>query len=381
MTHTSILRRLRSYQRRIRQARMVARAIKSKHHPILAHIIPMRRCNLSCAYCNEYDKVSDPVPTAEMLRRVEILAGMGTGIITISGGEPLLHPELDEIIRGIRSQGAIATIITNGYLLTPERIRKLNRAGLEHLQISIDNVMPDEVSKKSLKVLDRKLQWLAEFAEFDVNINSVLGGGMEHPEDALTITRRAIELGFDTSVGIIHDHDGQLDPLQEKERAVYDQILKERKPALFTFAYDNLFHKNLALGQPNDWQCRAGSRYLYVCEQGLVHYCSQQRGYPAIPLEKYTQADRDREYSTKKPCAPFCTVSCVHRVAMLDLVRNEPRVALTRFFPPATPGGPPELPGGIQVLTKIFLPPLAGGPPSPVQKIVGGAAMKIFGVK
>jgi MoaA/NifB/PqqE/SkfB family radical SAM enzyme len=381
MTHTSILRRLRSYQRRIRQARMVARAIKSKHHPILAHIIPMRRCNLSCAYCNEYDKVSDPVPTAEMLRRVEILAGMGTGIITISGGEPLLHPELDEIIRGIRSHGAIATIITNGYLLTPERIRKLNRAGLEHLQISIDNVMPDEVSKKSLKVLDRKLQWLAEFAEFDVNINSVLGGGMEHPEDALTITRRAIELGFDTSVGIIHDHDGQLDPLQEKERAVYDQILKERKPALFTFAYDNLFHKNLALGQPNDWQCRAGSRYLYVCEQGLVHYCSQQRGYPAIPLEKYTQADRDREYSTKKPCAPFCTVSCVHRVAMLDLVRNEPRVALTRFFPPATPGGPPELPGGIQVLTKIFLPPLAGGPPSPVQKIVGGAAMKIFGVK
>ena len=74
-------------------------AIKSKHHPILAHIIPMRRCNLSCAYCNEYDKVSDPVPTAEMLRRIGYLAGMGTGIITVSGGEPLLHPDLDEIIQ------------------------------------------------------------------------------------------------------------------------------------------------------------------------------------------------------------------------------------------------------------------------------------------
>ena len=88
MTLTPVVRRLRSYQRRIRQARMVAKAIKSKHHPILAHIIPMRRCNLSCAYCNEYDKVSDPVPTAEMLRRIELLAGLGTGIITISGGEP-----------------------------------------------------------------------------------------------------------------------------------------------------------------------------------------------------------------------------------------------------------------------------------------------------
>jgi MoaA/NifB/PqqE/SkfB family radical SAM enzyme len=381
MTFTPVVRRFRSYQRTIRQSRMVARAIKSKHHPILAHIIPMRRCNLSCAYCNEYDKVSDPVPTAEMLRRIELLAGMGTGIITISGGEPLLHPDLDEIIRAIRRHGAIATIITNGYLLTPERIQRLNRAGLEHLQISIDNVMPDEVSKKSLKVLDRKLQWLAQYAEFDININSVLGGGMAHPEDALTITRRAQELGFETTVGIIHDHDGQLDPLKENERAVYDQILKERKPALFAFAYDNLFHKNLALGQPNDWQCRAGSRYLYICEQGLVHYCSQQRGYPAIPLEKYTQADLDREYSTKKPCAPFCTVSCVHRVAMLDLMRNQPREALTRFFPPATPGGPAQLPAGIQVLTTIFLPPANGQPQSPARKMVAGAAMKIFGVK
>jgi MoaA/NifB/PqqE/SkfB family radical SAM enzyme len=316
-----------------------------------------------------------------MLRRVEMLARLGTSIITISGGEPLLHPELDEIIRGIRRRGAIATIITNGYLLTPERIHRLNRAGLEHLQISIDNVNPDDISKKSLKVLDRKLQWLAEHALFDVNINSVLGGGMAHPEDALTITRRALELGFETTVGVIHDHDGQLKPLKEKERAVYEQILSERKPGMFAFAYDNLFHKNLVLGQANDWQCRAGSRYLYICEQGLVHYCSQQRGYPGIPLEKYTQADLDREYATVKPCAPFCTVSCVHRVAMLDLMRNQPREALTRFFPPATEGGPAQLPAGVQVLTTIFLPPADGKPQGAAQKMVAGAAMKIFGVK
>src|SRR5271169_720142 len=196
MTLTPVTRKLRSYQRRVRQSRMAARAIKSKHHPILAHIIPMRRCNLSCAYCNEYDKVSDPVPTAEVLRRIDKLAALGTSIITISGGEPLRHPDLDEIIRAIRSHRAIATIITNGYLLTPERIQRLNRAGLEHLQISINNVMPDDVSKKSLKVLDRKLCLLAEHAEFHVNINSVVGGGIRHPQDAPVIGRRAIALGF-----------------------------------------------------------------------------------------------------------------------------------------------------------------------------------------
>lgn len=375
------VRNLRSFERRFRQTRMIARAIKSRQHPILAHIIPIRRCNLSCTYCNEYDKVSSPVSLAEMQRRIDLLAALGTAIITFSGGEPLLHPELDEMIRSIRAHGMIATLITNGYLLTPDRIHRLNRAGLEHLQVSIDNVQPDAVSKKSMKVLDKKLQWLAEHAEFDVNINSVLGAGVQNPEDALTITRRALELGFETTVGIVHDHSGQLRPLPDKEKAVYEQIKSERKPAFWAFAYDNLFHKNLALGQPNDWHCRAGSRYLYICEDGLVHYCSQQRGYPAIPLEKYTQEDLDREYWTRKPCAPYCTISCVHRVAMIDLVREKPREALARFFPPTTPGAAARLPLGINVLSSIFLPPENGKPQNPIAKATAGVAMRLFGIK
>lgn len=68
----------------------------------------------------------------------------------------------------------------------------------------------------------------------------------------------------------------------------------------------------------------AGSRYLYVCEDGLVHWCSQQRGYPAIPLERYGAADLEREHWSTKSCAPFCTISCVHRVALLDALRERP---------------------------------------------------------
>src|ERR1700743_1086017 len=113
MNWTAVARKYRSHQRGLRQARMVASAIKDKHHPILAHIIPMRRCNLACGYCNEYDKVSNPVPLEAMLHRIDLLARLGTGIITISGGEPLLHPHLDDILRAIRSHNIIATIITN----------------------------------------------------------------------------------------------------------------------------------------------------------------------------------------------------------------------------------------------------------------------------
>src|SRR6266446_2625895 len=203
--------------RKFREARFITRGLLSTNHPVLAHIIPMRRCNLACGYCNEYDKVSDPVPLDVMKRRLDKLAALLTSVITISGGEPLMHPQLDDIIRHIRSHDILAGLISNGYYFTPDRIQRLNDAGLEYLQISIDNVTPDEVSQKSLKTLDKKLQHLAEHARFHVNINSVVGAGMKNPEDALTIAKRAAELGFSTSVGILHDKAGQLEPLNERE--------------------------------------------------------------------------------------------------------------------------------------------------------------------
>lgn len=135
--------------RRAREIRMIAKGLASTDHPVLAHVIPMRRCNLACTYCNEYDDVSKPVAIETMYERLDSLARLGTTCITISGGEPLLHPDLDLIIARVRTHGMLAGMITNGYLLTAERIKRLNRAGLDHLQISIDNVIPDEVSKKA----------------------------------------------------------------------------------------------------------------------------------------------------------------------------------------------------------------------------------------
>src|ERR1700694_5758998 len=305
--------------RRFREWRMLWKGIASTDHPVLAHIIPMRRCNLACAYCNEYDDVSKPVPLDTMIERLDRLHALGTTVVSISGGEPLMHPELDEIVAHIRKRRMMAGMITNGYLLTAARIERLNRAGLDHMQISIDNVMPDEVSKKSLKVLDKKLQILAEHAEFHVNINSVLGGGIRNPDDALVVGQRAIELGFTSTVGIIHDGDGQLRPIGERERSVFLEMKKFEKK---NFSQLNQFQDAIANGKPSNWRCRAGARYIYVCEDGLVHYCSQQRGYPGKPLDDYTVEDIRREYLTAKGCAPYCTVSCVHQVSYMDFWRD-----------------------------------------------------------
>jgi MoaA/NifB/PqqE/SkfB family radical SAM enzyme len=342
-----------SAERRVREIRMVAKTFKGPRHPVLVHIVPTRRCNLACRYCNEYDNFSQPVATAQMLHRIDLLAALGTAAVHLSGGEPLLHPELDTVIQRIRKHGMFAGVLTNGYGLSIDRIQRLNRSGLDYLQISVDNVEPDEISKKSLKVLDQKLQWLAAYAHFSVNINSVLGSSIHKPEDALLIAKRAQMMGFNSTVGMIHDHAGQLRPLGSEQKKIYDQIVNSAEKRFADFVYYSHFQNNLAQGLPNDWQCHAGSRYLYVCEDGLVHYCSQRRGYPAIPLEQYTTAHLEHEYNTRKPCAPYCTVGCVHRVSVLDEFRENPRNALSRFFPQG-------LPASVRILKWLFLPKADG---------------------
>ena len=334
--------------RKVRSLREFVRGLTDTAHPLLAQIVPIRRCNIDCGYCNEFDKVSAPVPTAEMLRRIERLAALGTSVVAFSGGEPMLHPDLDELIRHIRDLGMIAGLITNGYFLVPARIQALNAAGLDFLQISIDNVTPDEVSKKSLKVLDAKLQHLKDYATFDVNINSVVGGGIKNPDDARVINRRARALGFSTSIGIIHDSSGSLTPLDPASRKVFDdvsaaisgpsQVLKNLYSGITNF------QQNLANGQPNDWRCRAGARYLYICEEGLVHYCSQQRGHPGVPLASYTVDDIRREFLTPKSCAPYCTVGCVHRVSTMDFWRAPQTSAAHAASAPEAAAAPTSAP-------------------------------------
>ena len=221
----------------------------------------------------------------------------------------------------------IAGLISNGYYFQTEKIKKLNEAGLDYLQISIDNVNPDEVSKKSLKVLDGKLKNLSEHAKFKVNINSVLGSGVANPDDALTIANRAVELGFSSTVGVIHDEMGLLKGLNEHEKDVYKKV-----KALGTRSYArwNWFQDNLAEGEEYNWKCRAGARYLYIDEAGMVHWCSQQRGTPGIPLMDYTREDMAREYITEKWCAPTCTIQCVHQVGHLDAWRD-PQISLNDY--------------------------------------------------
>ena len=292
-------------------------ALRSTDHPLLAHLVVTRRCNLSCGYCNEYDRISPPVALDTLKRRVGQLADLKALMIACTGGEPLLHPDIGEVVREIRRHGIVAMITTNGYLLTEELIDTLNDTGLQALQISIDNVEPNEVSTKSLALLDPKLKLLADRATFKVNINTVLGVSEADAEAVVTIVRRAMSYGFSHSVGIVHDERGRQRPLSERQRAAYREVGRTSSAFLHAFNY-HVFQRRLISGNPGRWKCRAGARYLYVCEDGLVRWCSQRRGCPGIPLGRYSVADIRSGFNSLKDCSPLCTITCVRQVSVFD---------------------------------------------------------------
>src|SRR5687768_11832428 len=104
---------------KLRQFSFIGRALASTRHPVFAHLIPMRRCNLAFGYCNEYDHTSTPVPVEVINSCNDRLGDLGTSIITISGGEPMMDQELGDIIHLLRVRGMIDGLISNGYYVAP----------------------------------------------------------------------------------------------------------------------------------------------------------------------------------------------------------------------------------------------------------------------
>lgn len=289
------------------------------YRPVMAHVVVTRRCNLTCGYCYEADRVSPPVPLAQLKHRVRHLRRLGTVFVTLTGGEPLLHPHLEELVAYVSQQGMTPVMNSNGYLLTQERIALLGDAGLFALQISIDNVKANETTQKSLKPLTPKLKLLAKHARFRVRVNTVLGSGP--PEQALEVARAAISYGFDAKCSFVRDEGGALVELDTAAKQIYTQIREMGRRAPRYLSED--FQMSLAEHGTVDWKCRAGARYFTVCENGLVHFCESSYDSPGKPLADYDLSDIKRAFHLRKSCAPTCAVAYAHQASRMDAVRSQ----------------------------------------------------------
>jgi len=290
--------------------------------PIEGQLVVIRRCNLSCGYCSEYDQHSEEVPFEVLAPRIDALHELRAANVALLGGEPLMHSRIDDLVRHAASRSQVS-ITTNGFLIDRDMIDRLGDAGLTNLQVSIDALRADPTLyvQKTLRSLKPKLERLALHARFDVHVTTVLCDATVAEFDELMT--ELSRFPFRVSVNIMHDERGQaMVRGQEFERA-WTRFFESGR----AFSYlEEDYGRRLLTGENPDWTCRAGSRFVYVDEHGQVQLCSGQRGRIGKDVESFTVRDLQAHRNQPKGCEKGCSILCVYRDSLLD---NDP-VALAR---------------------------------------------------
>jgi len=285
-----------------------------KKAPLEAQLIVTRRCNLSCGYCTEYDNVSEPVPLDILKERIDALHRLRVVNISMLGGEPLMHPQLSEIVRYSNRRSQVS-VTTNGFLITEEMIRQLNEAGLSNLEVSIDTLHADRTGyiQKCMKTIAPKLALLKKHATFDVHVNVVL---CERTKETFKTTLEEIQkFGYFIAVDLYHNDQGMIELKGEEYVGLWDHYYEKGTPFSY-MEYD--YGKQLLLGKRPKWKCRSGARFLYVDEFGKVQFCSAQRNRLNRPVTEYTFKDVRENYKTYKGCEEGCSLLCAFRDSQID---------------------------------------------------------------
>lgn len=286
-----------------------------------AQLIVTRRCNLSCGYCTEYDDHSAEVPYEQLCASIDALHRLGAVNISMLGGEPLLHTRIADIIRYAARHSQVS-MTSNGFLLGDAVIEELNQSGLSNMQLSIDALKPDSdrYIQKTFKSLRRKLERLERLATFGVHCNLVLCEQTLPQFDE--IYRELNNFPFALAVNLIHDGNGQVQVEGKEYLEKWRNHFGSGKAISFI---ERGYGVKLLEGERPQWQCRSGSRYLYVDEFGKAQYCSSQIGKLDKPIVDYTREDMKRQSQTVKGCEQGCSIFCVYRASQAD---NAPLRAL-----------------------------------------------------
>jgi MoaA/NifB/PqqE/SkfB family radical SAM enzyme len=278
--------------------------------PMYAQVVVTDDCNLTCSYCDEYTPGAPIIPLETMKARIDKLDDLGVLVYDFLGGETMMHPEIAQLVKHVKSKRGgsnLATIITNGFLLTKKNILDLNEAGLDFMQVSVDTLHPTDWSDKSLKSVLPKLKLLAETAKFQVEIQSVLNEENLNNYDEFRATLKDLPFAFGFS--IMHGKGGQIAIKGEKYLALLD------KYGVFEGVnfYGEHLKEMLAGDFSRPWKCLGGFKFLYVTAAGTIQWCAQQRGV-AFDLMSATP-ERLQTNNVHKPCEAGCSLGCVRMVS------------------------------------------------------------------
>lgn len=290
--------------------KMLKREFDTK--PIAAQIYVTDQCNLDCFYCSEYDN-SVPHPSLEDLKKwIGKIKDLGCVRIGLQGGEPLLHPNIVEIVRFCKSLGLRTSMSTNGFKLTQTLIEDFEEAGLDSLQISVDRMTPIPSTRKSVKTIIPKIELLKN-SKLKFNITGVLFN------ESLKEAKQVLEYGFSEDIPIharlVHAGPNGRYDVETGEKAALEKMLdfqiaaKKQGKKVHTTASLFNYQKSLLNKNNLDWTCVAGYKYLYVSAKGKFWLCCVNRQ-PNIDIMAVTPKIL-KSYFHKKECQDGCGIYCI----------------------------------------------------------------------
>jgi len=298
-------------------------------YPYAAHLYVTERCNLACQYCSEYDNTLPHPKTGDLKKWMKKIKELGVLRLGLQGGEPLLHPDIVELVRYSKNLGFHEVgMSSNGFPLNRKMIWELDSAGLDKLQISVDRMTPVKSTKKSLAKIMHKLAWFRD-SDIRIHVSAVLLDDTVQETQQLIDT--CLDLGIPVQSRVVHDdliNNRKLKSSESIEKMLqlikYQERLKKRGEKIHSSWNIIDYQKNILLNKPVNWTCVAGYKYFFVSARGKFWPCSQFRS--DMDIMKVTPPYL-HTFNCKKPCQEGCGIYCI---VGLSLVVSHPLVHLAK---------------------------------------------------
>jgi hopanoid biosynthesis associated radical SAM protein HpnH len=323
-----------------------------KRYPLVLMLEPLFHCNLACSGCGKID-----YPDEILTRRLSVddcLAAVdesGVPVVSIAGGEPLIHKEMPEIVRGLVQRKKFVYLCTNGLLLSRRMNDYIPSPYLTfsvHLDGNRDrhdaSVCRTGVFDEAVEAIERALR-----KGFRVTINCTLFQGESAEEVASfldSVTALGIE-GVTISPGFSYEHAPRQDIFFQRSasKRLFRDLFRLGKQRSWRFNHSSLFLDFLAGNQT--YRCTPwGNPTRNVLGWQRPCYLLVDEGYAPTFKALMEDTDWDRYGTGNNPKCANCMAHCGYEATAVNDTMNHPLKALRVFFNGIRTGGPmaPELP-------------------------------------
>ncbi len=341
---------------------------RTKRYPLVLMLEPLFRCNLACSGCGKIDYPEDilnkRLSVDECLQAVD---DCGAPIISIPGGEPLIHKEMPQIVAGIIERKKFVYLCTNAMLLS-KRIDDYKPSPYLTFSIHLDGTRErHDASVCREGVFDKAVEAikLALSKGFRVNVNCTLFQG-ESPAEVAEFFDFATGLGVEgitVSPGFSYEHAPQQDVFLQRNssKQLFRDIFKLGKEKRWSLNHSSLFLDFLAGNQT--YECTPwGNPTRNVFGWQRPCYLLVDEGYASSFRELMEETNWDKYGTGSNPKCANCMAHCGYEPTAVDDTFAHPlKALLTTLFGPRTDGEmAPELPiayaqGGSTATIKIPL--------------------------